>query len=100
MRWMTMLRLRLRTLFRSAAVEREMEEELRYHLDREKEAREKETHQQNSALGIEARKDECRDARGFHAFDNLARDIRFAGRQLRRNPGFAATATITLALGI
>ncbi len=33
-------------------------------------------------------------------FENLFRNIRFAARQLARNPGFAATAIFTLALGI
>ena len=33
-------------------------------------------------------------------FENLFRDIRFATRQLVRNPGFAVTAIFTLALGI
>src|SRR6478672_4708419 len=33
-------------------------------------------------------------------FEDLARDARYAARQLRRQPAFALTATITLALGI
>ena len=33
-------------------------------------------------------------------FDNLVRDIRFAIRQLIKNPGFATTAILVLALGM
>jgi hypothetical protein len=33
-------------------------------------------------------------------FDRLVQDVWFAGRQLRRNPGFALTAILTIALGI
>ena len=36
---------------------------------------------------------------GFR-FETVAQDLRFALRQLRKNPGFAATATVILALGI
>jgi macrolide transport system ATP-binding/permease protein len=36
---------------------------------------------------------------GFR-FETVAQDLRFALRQLRKNPGFAATATVVLALGI
>jgi macrolide transport system ATP-binding/permease protein len=34
------------------------------------------------------------------ALDHIGRDIRFAARQLRSNPGFACTAIVTLALGM
>jgi len=41
-----------------------------------------------------------RNARAAGFVDDLVQDIRFAGRQFRRNPGFAALAIVTLALGI
>jgi predicted permease len=45
-------------------------------------------------------RDEARDAWGWTWLDDFVRDTRFALRTLRRSPGFALTAIVTLALGI
>ncbi len=44
--------------------------------------------------------EECREARGLHPFDELARQLRHAARLLRKTPGFTATALVTLAVCI
>ena len=92
MRWIHIIRLRLRSLFLRTAVEQELEEELRYHLERDGGIENFEDYQQ--------RKEECRDLRGLNLVDNLWRDTHYAIRQLRKNPVFAATAIVMLALGM
>jgi predicted permease len=50
--------------------------------------------------GVEQMKDRHRDARSFVWLDDARRDVQYAARSLRRTPGFAAVAILTLALGI
>lgn len=108
MRLAAQLRHRLRSLLHRAAVEQELDEEIRYHVERQLEADIAKGVSYDEALltarrattGIEARKEECRDVRGLNVLDNVWRDIRFAIRQLQKTPTFAGIAVLVLALGL
>jgi putative ABC transport system permease protein len=106
--WLYTMPLRLRSLFRRRQVEQELDEEIRYHLERQIEEHIAKGMTPEDAryaalramVGIEQRKEECRDMRRVNYIDDLLRDLRYAGRNLRRNPGFAALSILILALGI
>ncbi len=108
LRWVRIARLRLRTLFRRAKVERELDEELQYHVDRqtaENIARGMSPPEARAAalraLGsIEYRKEQVRATRGTAWLDGAWRDATHTLRFLARNPGFTATVVLTLGLGI
>ncbi len=108
MTWLRRFARRLRLLVRHAAVERVMDDELRYHVERETQERIRAGMSpeaaQASALrdfgGIERFKEEVRDARGVRPVEDLIADTRYAARVFARNPGFTATAILTFALGI
>jgi putative ABC transport system permease protein len=99
--WVYTLPLRLRSLFRRTRVERELDEELRFHL--ELASREGGTRLDRAYPAwkeLERSKEDCREMRHLNPIDNLAKDFVYACRTLRKSPVFTVAAAVTIALGI
>jgi len=108
MQWLSQIRRRLAILLHRGSFDRDLEEEMQSHL--EMQAEENLEHGMDPAEARYAArrqfgnatllKEVSREVWGWGAVERFAKDVRFAGRTLRRNPGFAAVAILSLALGI
>ena len=102
------LQLRLRALITPSRVERDLHDELSFHVEHEVRklidqgmppdaARARAQARFGSTTGVA---DECRDERGTAFVDNTIRDVRFALRSFRRAPLAAFTIVATVAIGL
>jgi predicted permease len=106
--WLADLVGRFRALLRRDAVETQLAEEIRFHLEMETAANIRrgmapEEARRAAALTfgpVERAREEHRDARGTRLVEDAIADLRWAARWLVHSPGFAAAVVLTLALGV
>ncbi len=97
-----------RALGDHAGMDRELDSEVRFHLEMETQKYVDQGVPPDEARARALRNfgpmtkntEEARDARGVSWFEELVKDVRYGARQLTKNPGFALMAILTLGLGI
>src|ERR1700730_517918 len=108
-RWIVNLRVRTRAIVRRAQVERDLDDELSFHLAMQaKVTQESRGVSETEALrqarrefgGLQQTREHVRDVWPLRWAGDLAADLQYGVRGLRRTPGFTFAAVIVLALGI
>jgi putative ABC transport system permease protein len=108
MRWLTELGRRFRMLCRGGAFDRELQEEMRLHMEMRIQAYIRDGSPPAAARSAAQRqfgnttllRESSGDAWGWRSLENFTQDLRYGVRGLLRTPGFTLLAILTLALGI
>src|SRR5438132_3459979 len=108
MTWLRILIHRVRGMFLKRNLERELEDEIRSHLEMQIEDNQRQGMSPDEARyaalrtfgGVEQVKETYRDRRGLPGVETTLQDLRYGLRVLRRSPGFSLLAILCLTLGI
>ena len=106
--WRFTAPLRLKSILRRRRADRELDEELQFHLEKKTEEGIAEGLSPEAARnravramgGLDQKKEEMRDMRHIHWLTDFLDDVRYAVRSLRRTPALTALIVVTIALGI
>ena len=107
-RWWYALTARLQALARRRRAEKDLDDELTFHLAMEERANRTRGLNDAEAIrrarlslgGVEQTKESARDVRFLQGVQTFLQDVRYALRLIRRAPGFATVTVLTVALGI